>query len=224
MLDLIMRTVILYFAVNVAMRFMGKRQIGQMSVPEMIVTLLISEVAAMPIVDKDIHVIDGIIGVTILVSLEVLMSYLDIKIPFLLKLTEGKPVVIINNGKLDYTALRKTRMSITELDAELRLKNITLSDVFISIIEANGQLSIIPTSASSGVTRKDMAVSEDRDPMDFAIIVDGVIKDFNLQLIGKDRTFIDKVLSQKKVKSVKDVLILCADKKGVTFFQKKPQK
>jgi uncharacterized membrane protein YcaP (DUF421 family) len=221
MLNLVFRTVVLYFVVNIGMRFMGKRQVGQMSTPEIIVALLISEVAAMPISDKDINIIDGIVGVIILVGLEILVSYLDIKFPFVLKLSEGKPMVIINNGKLDTKALLKTRMSITELNAELRLKNINLKDVHIAIIEANGQLSIIPTNESSGVTRKDMSISVTEEPIDFAVIIDGVIKDYNLKLIGKDKAFIDKILSQKKVKNVKDVLILCADKNGLTFFQKK---
>jgi uncharacterized membrane protein YcaP (DUF421 family) len=221
MLNLVFRTTILYFVVNIGMRFMGKRQVGQMSTPEIIVALLISEVAAMPISDKNINIVDGIIGVSILVILEIIVSYLDIKFPFVLKLSEGKPVVIINKGKLNEKALLKTRMSITELNAELRLKNITLKDVFIAIIESNGQLSIIPKNEASGVTREDMKINVSEDPIDFAVIIDGVIKDYNLKLIGKDRAFIDKILSIKKVKDVKDVLILCADKNGLTFFQKK---
>ena len=136
-------------------------------------------------------------------------------------LTQGRPTVIIENGKILEKSMLKNRLSIAELNEELRLKNINISDVYLAIIENNGQLSIIPTNKASGVTRGDLGVTAKSSPQDFAVIVDGKIFEDNLRRTGKDKKWLTQYLQRQKVKSEKEVLALYADQNGATFFQKK---
>lgn len=221
--SLIGTTTIMYFVVTVAMRLMGKRQIGELSTSEVAVTLIISEVASMPISNEEISVWHGIIAITILVCLEVLISFLDLKFSIITQLTQGKPTLIIRDGKIIEDELKKSRLTLSELNKELRLKNISIREVFCAIIETNGQISIIPTNSSAGVTRGDLNVTTKNDPVDFAIIIDGEIKEKNLNLIGKNSDFVEKELKKRKI-SLKEVFAMYADTKGVTYFQKKEKR
>ena len=206
------------------MRCMGKRQIGELSTSEIVVALLISEVAASPVLDPTIPLHYGILAIAVLVIMEIIYSYLSIKCPFFMQLTQGRPTVIIEHGKINEKELLKNRLSIAELNEELRMKNISLNDVYMAIIENNGQLSIIPTNAAAGVTRRDMGIQAREAPIDFAVIIDGVILEGNLIRAGKDTEFVHRYLKSQGVSSAKEVLALYADKNGVTFFQKKEKK
>lgn len=210
----------MYFVLTTAMRLMGKRQVGELSTCEIAVTLLISEVATMPITDKEASVLYGIISIGVLVLLEFIISYLDLKFSFITQITQGKPTLIVKEGKIIEEALRKSRLTLSELNEELRLKNISVSDVFCAIIETNGQISIIPTNSSAGVTRGDLNVYAKNDPVDFAIIVDGKIKEKNLSFIGKEKNFVKKELKKRNVQ-LNEVFAMYADTNGVTYFQKK---
>ena len=203
------------------MRFMGKRQIGEMSAPEIIVTLLISDIAVMPISESDIPLIHGIVAIGTLVALEIFISYIDLKFPIFTRLSQGKPVIIVSDGIISETEMRKNRLTIAEFNEELRVKNIKLCDIHTAILERTGQISIIPKSYASGVTKSDLNVEARDEPLEFAVIIDGKINYDNLNLIKKDKKFVDDILSKKKIKDIKDILILCADKNGLTFFQKK---
>ena len=224
MLLLIGKTALLYVAVNIAMRCMGKRQVGELSTSEVIVAFLISEVAAAPIGDPNVSVWQSVLGISVLVVMEFLYSYLSMKWPFFMVLTQGRPTVIIENGRILEKALLKNRLTITELNEELRIKNINIADVYLAIIENNGQLSIIPTNDSAGVTRRDLGIRAKECPQDFAVIVDGTLFEDNLKRAGLDLEFIQRYLKKKGVSNRNEVLCLYADENGVTFFQKKEKK
>ena len=224
MLLLVGKTALLYVVVNIAMRCMGKRQVGELSTSEVIVAFLISEVAAAPIGDPKVSLWQSVMGIFVLVVMEFLYSYLSIKWPFFMVLTQGRPTVIIENGKILEKELLRNRLTITELNEELRLKNINIADVYMAIIENNGQLSIIPTNDSAGITRRDLGIEVKESPQDFAVIVDGKIFEDNLKRAGKDMAFLQKYLKKKGISSLKEVLCLYADASGVTFFQKKEPK
>lgn len=221
---LIGKTALIYVVVNIAMRCMGKRQVGELSTSEVIVAFLISEVASAPLSNPDVSVWMNIIAIFVLVAMEILYSYLSIKCPFFMTLTQGRPTVIIENGTILEKSLLKNRLSISELNEELRLKNINIADVYLAIIENNGQLSIIPTNKASGVTRGDLGVTARSSPQDFAVIIDGKILEDNLRRVGKNKKWLEKYLQTKKVSSEKEVLALYADQNGATFFQKKLRK
>ena len=221
MLFVVGKTALVYVVVNIAMRCMGKRQVGELSTSEVIVAFLISEVAAAPIGDPIVSLWHSVIGIFVLVVMEFIYSYLSIKWPFFMVLTQGRPTVIIENGTVYEKELLKNRLTITELNEELRMKNINIADVYMAIIENNGQLTIIPTNDSAGVTRRDLGIQVKESPQDFAIIVDGKIFQDNLKRAGQSMDFVKKYLKKKGVSSPKEVLCLYADKNGVTFFQKK---
>lgn len=221
---LIIRTIIIYFALTIGIRCMGKRQIGEMSTAEISVTLLIAEIAAAPITELDIPIHYGIIVVAILVLCEIAVSYLDLKFSSFVRITQGEPTVIVQNGKIIEAALRKSRVTLAELNEELRFQNVAIGDVYMAIIETNGQLSIIPFNSASGVTREDLNINIKRDPVDFAVVIDGEIKENNLKLIGKDRDFVSTIMKAKGIKELKDILVLYADTHGITYMQLKEKK
>ena len=221
MTAIIYKTIIIYFAVIIAMRLMGKRQVGEMSAPEIIIALLISDIAAMPLTQTDIPLIHGIVSIAILVMLEIIISFIDLKFPFFTKITQGVPIIIVQDGVISENAMKRTRLTISEFNEELRLKNAKLQDIHTAIIERTGQISIVPKSSALGVTRSDLDIKNQDEPLEFAVIIDGKINHANLNLIKKDSKFINDTLSQKKIKDIKDVFIMCADKNGLTFFQKK---
>ncbi len=218
------KTALIYVVVNIAMRCMGKRQVGELSTSEVIVAFLISEVASAPIGNPDVSLWHNIGAIFVLVAMEFIYSYLSIKWPFFMTLTQGRPTVIIENGEIIEKALLRNRLTITELNEELRLKNINIADVYLAIIENNGQLSIIPTNGASGVTRSDLGITTKESPQDFAVIIDGKILEGNLKRAGKTKKWLEGYLRSQKVKSEKEVLVLYADKNGSTFFQKKMPK
>lgn len=218
------KTALIYVVVNIAMRCMGKRQVGELSTSEVIVAFLISEVASAPIGNPDVSLWHNIGAIFVLVAMEFLYSYLSIKWPFFMTLTQGRPTVVIENGTIQEKALLRNRLTITELNEELRLKNINISDVYLAIIENNGQLSIIPTNGASGVTRSDLGIKTKESPQDFAVIIDGKIMEGNLKRAGKTKKWLERYLRSQKVKSEKEVLVLYADHNGATFFQKKMPK
>ncbi len=221
---LIGKTALIYVVVNIAMRCMGKRQVGELSTSEVIVAFLISEVASAPLSNPEVCVWMNITAIFVLVGMEFLYSYLSMKWPFFMTLTQGRPTVIIENGTILEEALLRNRLTIMELNEELRLKNINIADVYLAIIENNGQLSIIPTNGASGVTRSDLGVNVQSSPQDFAVIIDGKILEDNLKRVGKNSKWLEKYLRSKNVVSEKEVLALYADQNGVTFFQKKLSK
>jgi len=215
---IILKTALMYLTVTSAMRFMGKRQIGELSAAEIAVALLISEVATMPIGEEDISVVLGIVSIAVLVLLEIIISYLDMKFSFIMRISHGKPTTVVYNGRILEDALRKSRMTVNELNEELRLKNINISDVYIAIVETNGQMSIIPKNNKTSENN-----SSKNDPVDFAVVIDGEIKKANLELAEKNEAFIKNELKKRKTE-LKDVFVMYADHSGVTFFQEKEKK
>lgn len=223
-ITMIFRTIIIYLTVTLAMRCMGKRQIGEMSTAEISVTLLISEVASSPVTEPDVPLYFGILIIAVLVLCEIVMSYFDLKFSSVVRLMQGDPAVIAKNGEIMESSLRKSRVTVAELNEALRLKNMRLSDVYIAIIETNGQLSIIPKNEQAGVTRKDLNVSVSEDPIDFAVVIDGKIKEKNLKLINKDKEFVYSIMHAKKIPDLKSIFVMYADSKGLTYLQTKENK
>lgn len=212
-LILIFRTAIIYLTITLGMRCMGKRQLGELSTAEISVTLLISEIAATPITELDVPLHYGITVVIILILCEIIVSYLDLKFSKVMRFTQGEPLVVVQNGKISEKALRKARVTVSELNEELRLKNTTIRDVYIAIIETDGQLSIIPKNQQNN-----------SDPVDFAVVIDGEIKENNLKLIGKEKDFVFSIMKAKKITDLKDIFVMYADTKGLTYFQTKEKK
>ncbi len=151
MINIFLRTIILYFAVIVAMRLMGKRQIGDLQPSEMVVTIMISELAAIPMGNSGTPILVGILPIIILIVLEISLSYAGMKCKPIRVLFSGKPSIIINNGKIDRNEMRRLRMSSDDLKEELRLAGCRdIKNIKYAIVETNGQMSIIQNDSQNG--------------------------------------------------------------------------
>lgn len=216
------RTLILYSCVIIALRLMGKRQIGELQPSELVVTILVSELAAVPMQDFGIPILAGIIPMITLVSLEVLISYLCMKSTVIRRLFNGNPCIIIKNGKLDSKKLRDMRLTVDEVMEELRLANIdSIRDVKYAVIETNGQLSYVLAPPAQPVTAEMMSLTPLERGVPLVLVSDGKLIQRNMKILGKDRNWIEKQIQKHNIDSIQDVFIFTLDDVGNFFMQAK---
>ncbi len=179
MITTIIRTIILYVFVTFAIRVMGKRQIGDMQPNELVITLLISEIVAIPLQDITQPILSGVVAIFMLIVLEILMSVLSLKSIKIRKFVSGNSVVIINNGVLDQAALKNVRMTVLDLVELLRGQNVfDISTVAFAVLEVNGELSVLLKGGDQPLTAKDMGVKRDKAALPLPVISDGkILKD-----------------------------------------------
>lgn len=179
MITTIIRTIILYVFVTFAIRVMGKRQIGDMQPNELVITLLISEIVAIPLQDITQPILSGVVAIFMLIVLEILMSVLSLKSIKIRKFISGNSVVIINNGVLDQAALKNVRMTVLDLVELLRGQNVfDISTVAFAVLEVNGELSVLLKSGDQPATVKDIGVKKDKAALPLPVISDGkILKD-----------------------------------------------
>lgn len=214
MIPVIIRTLILYVTVATAIRIMGKRQIGDMQPSELVITLLISEIAAIPLQDKDQPLINGIVAVFLLVILEIGVSALTLKSFFIRKLLSGKSVVIIKNGTVDTQAMRDVRMTVFDLIELLRGQNVfNISDVNFAVLEANGDLSVLLKSGKQSVTAEDIKVKNKSDALPLPVISGGKIIRESLDALDVKQKIISDILSANKT-NLKEVFLMTLDRDG----------
>lgn len=197
MITLFFRTVIIYLILVAALRLTGKRQIGELQISELVVTFMLSELAVYPITDKNIPMLHSVIPIVLLLSLEIVFSFLQTKSRAFRNIFSGKPTVIIRRGKLIPKALAENRLDIEELFGELRLKGIfDISDVEYAFLEENGKLSVLPTALSSPLTPSSFGFSIAEKGMAHLIISDGTVNDAELSEVSKDRIWLGRILDR----------------------------
>ncbi len=217
----IARTIILYFFAMFAIRLMGKRQIGELQPSELVITMLISELATLPMQDFDIPLVLGIIPITVLVFFEHITSFISIKSVKFRRFINGNPCVVIHNGEIKVKVLRDLRLSVDELLEELRICEITdISDVQYAIIETNGQLSCICYSHLRNIERKDLNIEGDATSLPLIIVNDGSIIERNLLLLEKDKNWLLSHIKGKKI-PLKSIFLMTLDISGNIFIQTK---
>ena len=216
MLVVFIRTIILYISVLIALRIMGKGEIAEMNAFDLVITLLIAEVAAIPMQDNSIPMIYGVASITGLVFIEILISYITLKSRTLSKIISGNAAILIHKNKLDYKQLKKERISIEELLEELRTQGyFSLKDIQYAILETDGDLSIVPSPSY------DSSKTSEFKHLPLPVIIDGKTIKSNLNEINKDEGWILKLLKSNNIKSVKDILICIVDENDDIFIQKK---
>ncbi len=222
MLVVFARTLILYIIVVLVMRIMGKRQIGQLQPFELVVAIMISELAAVPMQNTGIPILSGIIPIVTLLAAQIIMSYLAIKSQRARALICGKPTILIENGKIIESNLKKEFCNLNDLLEQLRIKNVpNISDVEYAILETNGQLSVIPKSQKRAVTPADMSVQTEYEGLPLDLIIDGQIVSKNLEKASLDEDWLRAQLAQKGLGSLKDVLFASIDTSGRLYYQQK---
>ncbi|MGM9591526.1 MAG: DUF421 domain-containing protein [Oscillospiraceae bacterium] len=213
---------ILYFAILISMRIMGKRQLGEMEISEFIVAALIADLAATPLQDIGIPLLNGLVPIIIMFCFEIIIAGLNMRSIKLRKLTYGRPEIIIRNGRIIREAMRKNRFTLDELMQELRAQGLTdTSQVEYAVLETNGQLSIILKSGDQPATASQMGVDGDDVSYAHIIINEGRILDNNLQLLGRDRRWLSNELKRQNLRSADEVYILTLSESGRVFCQAK---
>lgn len=221
MISTVMRTAILYFVVTVAIRLMGKRQIGDMQPNELVVTLLISEIAAIPLQDSDQPVLLGVIAIFVLVFLEIVISVIAMKSFSVRKILNGKSVVIIKNGIIDQKAMSDVRMTVVDLIELLRGQNVfDIKDVAFAVLEVNGDLSVLLKSDAQPVTLKDIEKNVENQALPLPVISDGKIVYESLKALQTTKEKVLKLLKQNKT-DVRNVFLMTLDRNGNNTIIKK---
>ena len=219
MLVVFIRTIILYISVLIALRIMGKGEIAEMNAFDLVITLLIAEVAAIPMQDNSIPLIYGVASITGLIFIEILISYITLKSRTISKILSGNPAILISKNNLNYKQLKKERISIEELLEELRTQGyFNLRDVQYAILETDGDLSVVPSPSY------DSSKTSDFKHLPLPVIIDGKIVKDNLNELNKDDKYISKILKSNNIKSAKDVLICIVDENDDIFIQRKKTK
>jgi uncharacterized membrane protein YcaP (DUF421 family) len=212
MLNTIIRVVILYLFVSIAIRIMGKRNIGELQPTELVITLLLSEFAAIPIEDNSVPLINSLIPVMILISLEIINSVISMKSIKFRNISDGNAVLIIKDGKLDQKQLKKLRFTVDDVLSALRQKDVfDINEVAYAIIETNGTLSVLLKPQFQNATKQDVKVKTKSDGYTCPVIIDGVVLKKNLDVLEINKEDIEKILVKKKVHK-KQIFLMNIDK------------
>ena len=208
MLIPLFRTLILYLCIILAVRLMGKRQVGEMQPAELVITILVSAVASVPMQDLDIPLSHGLVPVFTLIAAEVLISVLTLKWVPLRKLLAGQPVPVIRDGIIDQRGLKRLRLSLDDLAEDLRLAGVfDLRQVAFAQVETNGKLSVLQKDGGCG-------------PF-FTLVSDGILDPTALQQAGKSMKWLESILAAHGAKQVADLFLFCADRSGNIIVLKK---
>lgn len=212
MIITIIRTVILYVFVTLGIRLMGKRQIGEMQPNELVVTLLISEIAAIPLQDTSQPIIDGVVAIFMLVILEIIISVISMKSMFMRKIMNGKSAVIIKNGVIDQNVMRRVRMTVLDLVELLRGQNVfDISTVAFAVLEVNGNLSVLLKSPEQPATAGDLNIEKEDALLPLPVISDGKIIKESLGALEIDETDVTETVKANKTE-VKKVFLMTMDR------------
>ncbi len=215
MVLVVIRTAIIFFVLLIIMRLMGKRQIGEMQPFELVITLLIAELACIPMSDASIPLLYGLVSVVAIYVLHEIVTLLDLKVKPLKSLISGKPSLVINKNGIDDYQLKRNNLDVSDLIESLRTAGyFSLDSIDYALYESNGQFSALP--------KKDYEEAQTSLPL--VIIDNGKFDKKNLELIGLDEQFFLDILEKEGVKKVKRVLVLTADGTGKLYLQEKGEK
>ena len=212
------RTIALYLILVAVVRLMGKRQIGQMEPAEFVVTMLVANLAAIPMQDGGIPLYSGLVPILTVLGVELLLSAFCLRSIRFRRLLCGKPVILIDNGKILRDNLQRTRVTLDELTELLRQCNVLRPEtVQYAILETNGNLSVVPYPQHTPAVAKDVGITPKKQQIPYTIIADGNLYEENLRLLGKDRAWLERVLHDKGGQP-DSTLLLMADKEEKVFF------
>ncbi len=207
------------------MRMMGKKQIGELEPFELVIALMISELATFPMQDIRIPILHAVVPIVTLLFLQVGTSFLELKSIIARRVLTGTPSILIKNGQIDIAELRYQRFNINDLLEELRLKGFfNLSDVEYAILETSGELSILSKTQHSTATKGDLNIKITQESLPIPLIMDGNIDYKNLKHLSKDEAWLNRLLKENNISSAKDVFIGMMDSKNEFFYQLKEGK
>lgn len=220
----LIRAVILYTLIIFAIRLMGKRQIGQLQPGELAITILISNIAVLPIEDINVPLALGAVPILTLVCFELLISVLSMKSARLRTILSGKPIFVIENGKINQKAINSLRFTIDDLMEGLRSCEVfDISQVAYAIVETNGTMSVIKKFSSQNVTAQMLKLQNQKTTIPLIIVSDGKIVNDNLKEIGLTKKWLFNELQKENINK-NDIFIMTADTNKNTFINLKETK
>ncbi len=219
MFILLFRILILYFIVILAVRLMGKKQIGELQPSELVITILISELASVPIQDKNQPLVVAILQIFTLVCLELIVSLVTLKSVRMRSVLFGRPSVLIYKGKFRQNVMEHSRVTVDDIMEVMRNNGVLdIDEVDYAILETNGQLSIIEKNQYRPLCANDIGIkNQDSGGIPHLIIVDGKVMGKNLKESGRNKTWLTQRLKQDGYKSVKEVFLMTLDDNGKVY-------
>lgn len=217
----LVRATVLYAVVIFLIRVMGKRQIGELQPAEFVVTMLVSEIASIPMQDNTIPILNSISALFVLVAYEVITSAVSLKSYKFRAFMQGHPIIVIRDGVIDIRALKKMRMSVNDLMGALRQKDVfEISQVSYAIFETNGQISVLLKPENMNATAGDLNLRPQDEGMPFAVICDGTVIEDAVEQSGIERSKIKSAVSSAGME-ISEVLIMTVTPHGKTYIVRK---
>lgn len=224
MLNTFIRVIILYILVLIDMRLMGKREIGQMQPFELVIAIMIADLASIPMADIGVPLFNGIIPIIALLLLQLLISIINLKSIKLREIMCGKPSILIFRGKINEEILKKEKFTINELQERLREKDVfNLGDVEYAILETSGDVTVIKKPEKRDVIPEDLGIIPEYEGIPYDLVIDGIIMNDNLKAIGRDYNWLKNETQKFNIKP-EDALIITFDGKEQIFCQAKEKK
>ena len=221
MLITFFRAIVLYLIVLVVMRLMGKREIGQLQPFELAISIMIADLASIPMTEIGIPIFNGIVPILGLLVMHLILSLINLKSLKAREIICGKPSILIYRGKINEKELKKERFTINELEERLRGNNVVnLGDVEYAILETSGQVTVIQKPEKRNTIPEDFNIIPDYEGIPYDLVVDGKIMEKNLQAIGKNYQWLKKQVEKFNMKP-EEALVVTYDAKGQIFCQKK---
>lgn len=218
-----LRTAFLYLVLILSVRMMGKRQIGQMEASEFVVTMLVANLASIPMQDAAIPMYSGLLPILVVLGMELTLSGLILRSVWIRRFFCGKPVILIDNGKILMENLRRTRVTLDELTGHLRQKDVLdVQTVQFAILETDGSLSVFPYPKDRPATAKEAGIQADKQYLPITIVEDGYVSGENLQKAGRDQLWLEQTLREHQI-TRQQVLMLTVDCAGHVVLLRKEQ-
>lgn len=224
MILILVRTVIIYILVLFVMRFMGKREIGQMQPFELVISIMIADLAATPMAEIGIPIVYGVIPIFGLLIMHVIISVLNLKSIKIREIICGKPRILIYRGKIDEKALIKENFTINELQERLRVNNVNnLGDVEFAILETSGQISVVQKPEKRALRPEDFNIEATYEGIAYDLVIDGKVMNDNLSKIGKNYNWLKQEVEKFGMKP-EEALVVVLNGDQTIFCQKKEEK
>lgn len=221
MINIFIRVLILYILVLIVMRLMGKRELGQMQPFELVIAIMIADLASVPMADTGIPITNGIIPILTLLFVQLIISIINLKSIKGRSILCGKPAILIYRGKIDEKTIKKEKFTINELQERLRQNNVfNIGDVEYAILETSGQLTVIQKPEKRNTIPEDFNIIPEYEGIPYDLVIDGKVMHENLKKIGKDYIWLKKQAEAFKIKP-EDALIMTYDGKQQIFCQAK---
>ena len=221
MLITFFRSIVLYIIVLIVMRLMGKREIGQLQPFELAISIMIADLASIPMTDTGIPIFNGIIPILGLLIMHLLISIINLKSSKAREIICGRPSILIYRGRINEKNLKKERFTINELEERLRGSNVVnLGDVEYAILETSGQVTVIQKPDKRNTIPKDFNIMPEYEGIPYDLIIDGKVMYDNLKAIGKNYNWLKKQIEKFNMKP-EEVLVATIDGRGQIYCQKK---